>query len=210
VFIDVGAHIGFFSLLGAKRVGKNGLVLAFEPSPKTRSRLFANASMNGGLPLQILPYAVSDTVGKAVFFQHNQNPGQNSLRPLGEETAGKLEVETVTLDGFLPADIADRVTLVKMDIEGAELLALQGMRRLLAKEDSPDVMCEVTDEFLRTLGASESELLSFMTDLGYSAFVVSAATLMPNDHPRGGQYTALFTKRLDSMGRLLAGMKGLG
>lgn len=214
-FIDIGANLGYFTLLGSHLVGRGGVVFAFDPSPQIRDRLQTNVALNECGNIRILPYAVSDKSGQALFFQHNVNPGQNSLRSLGEQAAGVVKVETVTLDELLPAGVAVRARLVKMDIEGAELLALHGMKGLLSRENGPDVVCEITDSFLRPLGGSEADLLSYMKSLGYSGFLVENRRLIPFDaSPGQEQYTAFFTKRVDEaaclIDRELVGSVGSG
>jgi len=196
IFIDVGAHVGYFSILAAWVVGPKGLVMAFEPSPTMREKLVRNTALNELQNVRILPDAVSNVSGKRSLFVHKSKAGLSSLRPMKSKATGRICVTTVSLDEVLGPEFANRIKLVKLDIEGAELLALQGMKHLLSREQSPDVLCEVTDRFLRELGGSEEELMAYMAGHGYSVVRLPVEGSEPaRIHGEYEQYNALFTKR---------------
>jgi FkbM family methyltransferase len=143
VFYDVGASLGFFSLVAARAVGSTGQVNSFEPFPRTSARLRALMTANNIGHCTVIERAVSSSEGTADFFVAD---GDNAATPSlfqGKNTR-KLTVETVTLDGFAashrPPD------LIKLDVEGAEVVALQGATRLLASERPPRWIIEVHSE----------------------------------------------------------------
>lgn len=125
-FWDIGAHIGYMSLLGSRLVGPVGQVHAFEPMPANVARLREGMRLNAVTNMTVHPVAVSDTDRLGVLSRHESTSmwslvGQN---PLG------VQVTCVTLNAMLaslgPPD------LVKIDVEGAELQVLAGAERLLS------------------------------------------------------------------------------
>lgn len=196
VFVDIGAHAGYFSVLASSLVGEGGNVLAFEPAPSMQELFRENLALNKLSNVRLFPYAASNESGQTTLFLAGTHAGASSLRSLESATTEEIKVETVLVDQCLEPEIRDRVKLVKLDIEGAELLALKGMRNLLERENGPDVMCEVTDRFLRKLGGSEQSLLMWMEERGYHAFRIEGDELEPVHKPLGVfQYNVLFSKR---------------
>jgi len=132
VFFDVGAHLGFFSLLAARLVGSGGGVFAFEPDPHNFARLEANVARNGTYWVSPFPAAVSDRRGQVSFARCATACSHMQGKVLVDESSGDadtLTVQAVTLD-----DHYDRRTgVVKVDVEGGELLVLSGAPRLLAE-----------------------------------------------------------------------------
>jgi FkbM family methyltransferase len=196
VFVDIGAHVGYFSILASSLIGEKGEVFAFEPAPAMQKSFLRNLDLNKLANVHLFPHAVSNKFGEAVFWFNRTETGTSSLRPVKSNETEEVKVKTVILDQYLEPDVKDRVKLVKIDIEGAELLALEGMWDLLKRENGPDIMCEVTDEFLRDLGGSEETLLTLMKGYGYRAFWIEASGLKPiHGSPGVFQYNVLFTRR---------------
>jgi len=119
VFWDVGANVGFYSLLASKLVG-SGKVFAFEPAPRNLSYLRKHLAINRTKNVEILATAVSDRIGTASFeIEETGFMGHLS----GE---GSITVQTTTLDSLVEEGKVLPPNYMKMDIEGAELLALRG------------------------------------------------------------------------------------
>lgn len=175
VFVDVGANEGYFSLLACAAVGNDGHVFAIEAVPDTVSKLTRNTELNGfSKRVTICPVAASGENGYVeIFLPPVKTTGMNSMRK--HNNADKsVKVPCKRVDDVL-GDI--HVNLIKIDIEGAELLALRGMTKFLEKTNAPPVLCEVTDSFLKEMGASASELYKFMDDFGYKPFVLNNGIL---------------------------------
>lgn len=119
VFWDVGANVGFYSLLAANLVG-SGRVFAFEPVPRNLAYLRKHLALNRATNVEILEVAVSDRIGTSSFVLE----GTGSMGHLAGE--GSLTVPTTTLDALVEQGKVLPPDCVKMDIEGAELLALRG------------------------------------------------------------------------------------
>lgn len=137
VFWDVGAHCGFFSLLASRLVGPRGRVVSFEPSSANRDRLNWAIEANRSPNIEVLPNAVSAETGTAVIYSHEQSNAW-SLLP-GETTKAAGNVPCTTLDD-ISADLP-HPTLIKLDVEGAEVDAVRGARRLLAAQ-GPSLIVE--------------------------------------------------------------------
>lgn len=134
VIYDLGANIGYVSLLFARATGSSGQVFAFEPLPSNQERLQKNITLNNDLHVTLIPSAVSDKSGSATFMVHNSGGMGKVKEAAGREQgfANEISVQTVALDDFATTHPAPH--LVKIDIEGGEVLALRGMQSLLKKE----------------------------------------------------------------------------
>jgi FkbM family methyltransferase len=158
--VDVGANMGYYSLLGARLVGTEGRVFSFEPNSVVREQLSRNVAMNGFTNISIRPEAMAGTSGELRFYISDvpENSGISSLVPgsgLGSE--GKV-VPAVSLDDFSRGLGTRKIDLLKMDIEGAELQVIQGGRGLLARKDAPALLFESFDV---------APLLAALNELGY-------------------------------------------
>lgn len=136
VFYDIGANIGFYSTIAARLVGASGCVYAFEPYPKSSAGALRNARLNGFTNVTVVTAAVSDTNGH-MMLRLSDHAAQHRLA----EGTG-VPVEVVTIDQWIRRENARPPTLVMIDVEGAELQALEGMRATLL-EHRPVVCCEV-------------------------------------------------------------------
>ncbi len=135
VAYDVGANIGYVSLLLAKRVGENGKVFSFEPLPDNQERLQKNVALNPNLSVRLIPKAVADKAGETTFLVHSSG-GMGKLQgSFGKNVdfATQMEVETIGLDDFVYKEKNAAPNIIKIDIEGGEVQALKGMQRLLKK-----------------------------------------------------------------------------
>jgi FkbM family methyltransferase len=180
--IDIGANVGYYTMVAAKLVGPAGCVHAFEASPRTAAWLVANAALNPGANIHVHIHAVTDRCGETQFFTAAPDrTGYSSIRDLGEQATAVATVPTISLDSILSELPPTR--LVKIDVEGAELLVLRGMRGLIER-DQPHFILELDDAFLRELGASAREQCEFLTSLGYELCrIVARGALEPVTRP---------------------------
>lgn len=230
VCIDVGANIGYFTTLASRLVGPTGRVIAFEPLPSSFRRCLVHVQLNHCSNVEVHQLALSDREGVTTLYEPQLGRGRDlcTVRPVATQgtASGTIEhqVRTVRLDEFLDSVTASRVNFIKLDVEGAELLALHGMERLLGSCPDLEVLCEVTDSFLKELGGSERELLRYLSEVGYSAYrvapprpikgldqYVSTAALhraaleiigLCGVGEREFQYDALFTRTAPKVGEL--------
>jgi len=143
VFYDIGANAGFFSLLGSKCVGDRGQVFAFEPLRENIETLKSQLELNQVVNCTIIEAAVSDQVGEIQFCEESETTGGHIKSR--ESNEGRVNVvKTTTLDEF--AKINRPPDFIKMDIEGAEVFALQGAHGLLTKPNPPKFLIELHGE----------------------------------------------------------------
>lgn len=135
-FIDVGAAYGWYTVIAAGRVGPQGRVIAFEPAPDNRAYLEKNVAANGGRNVKVEPLALSNKKQKLSFYLDPANFGDHSLVENAERSGGKIEVDAVTMDEYLKGFVG-RISLIKIDTQGAEGFIFDGMQETLEK--NPDV-----------------------------------------------------------------------
>jgi hypothetical protein len=142
--------------------------------------------------VKLAQLAVSDRLGKARFFiGPKDNTGLSALRE-PRQSSGSFDVDLSSLDEL--AEDWGRVSLVKIDVEGAELQVLRGMENLL-KLHRPTLLVEITDTFLRSLGDNAEALLRYVTQHGYTCYVCGGGEIKPLDEPLAAmpkQWNALF------------------
>jgi FkbM family methyltransferase len=169
-FVDVGAHIGMYTVAAAITLRDHGRVLAFEPNPDARAQLVANIELNRCENVTVSEQAVADRVGEA--FLHvptTADPSFSSLSGGRFAEGNPVEVITTTLDeevekyGLHPR-------LIKIDVEGAELAALGGATRTL--EGRPALLIELSPE-------SSARVEERLSGLGYRAYAVKGRRLEP-------------------------------
>lgn len=174
VFVDVGANVGWFSLLVGDhlvRVG-GGRVVAIEANPSLVPRLAASV-VDSGLDhiVEIKPYAVSDAVGLVqVSASDEGNIGGLNISPIVEGGQRRNIVPCLPLDDLL-SDLP-RCDLVKFDIEGAELLALKGFCRILQRMH-PKIIMEINETALGWVSrAGIEDLVGYMRSFGYNTYMI--------------------------------------
>lgn len=165
VVADVGAHIGFYSLLAA-REAPHAAVFAFEPDPYNAAALRANARRSGAQNLKVVERALSDRSGPATFRQNEASTGSSLVpRIVGVGPARDIEVETATLDSEL-GDLSGRRLLLKLDVEGAERLVLSGAAETLRSAAAVTAIVELHPHALREAGTTPQELVADLEALG--------------------------------------------
>jgi FkbM family methyltransferase len=127
IVFDIGANVGFFTLLASKLAGPSGHVYAFEPLPRNLSFIEKHVRLNGLTNVTVKPIAIASTSGTA-WFGDGENDSQARLSEKGEH-----QVPTTSLDDLVANGIAPRPAFIKMDIEGAESDALRGAQTLLGE-----------------------------------------------------------------------------
>jgi len=172
IVIDVGGNVGYFTILASEFVGAHGKVYSVEPSSNTRIRLDENIKLNRVSNVEVLAYAAWNGVGKANFYQHSSDRGGCSLRDLGSGIVAE-EASLVRLDAVIPAGECSRVRLIKLDIEGAECQALEGLSSLLESNGPLSIVVEVEDKKLRGLDRSAEDLFELLLGYGMTAYRIA-------------------------------------
>jgi FkbM family methyltransferase len=145
VFYDVGANVGFFTLIAARLVGPRGQVYAFEPVGESAAAVRANAALNGFSNVTVIESAVGASAGRDRLVVVEDLSWSRLERLRGQPGAtATVEVEVVAVDQLVEGGELRPPTLVKIDVEGAELSVIEGMRRTLERH-RPAVVCELHD-----------------------------------------------------------------
>ena len=204
VVVDVGAHVGWFTLLTATMVGNSGRVMAFEPVADNFEHLQANIDRNFFCNVEAVQAAVGARQGSASLFINADNDGGHALwdvglHPMNELSRAhpqKVDVAVVDLDTTLDAAGLDRIRLIKIDAEGAEIQVLEGARRALAEGRVDFVICELNESALRECGTSSDAMRRMMLSHGYQSFLVGDGWPMPLWLPPETRVSTRFTPNL--------------
>lgn len=171
VVVDIGANIGYYTLIAAELVGKNGKVFAFEPEPQNYALLVRNIEVNGYKNVVPVQKAVSDKVGTTrLYLSPDGNTGWHRIYD-SHNGWDSIEIETVTLDEFFK-DKEGEIDIIKMDVEGAELTILQGMSQILKRNDSLKIFTEFSPTLLEKFGSSPEEYLNQLINHGFKIYGV--------------------------------------
>lgn len=181
-FIDAGANIGLYTLFASKKVGEQGIVVAIEPSGREFHRLKMNVEMNALSNVRLLQVAVSNCPRRAsLLVAAEEHSGHNTLGNFGYESVVPQSEEWVRverLDDIAKQESLGRIDVIKMDIEGAELFALQGAAETLA-QFHPIVLLELSDKTLEHQGCKSEQIWEFLTKGGYRIYTFDRGTGLP-------------------------------
>jgi FkbM family methyltransferase len=168
-FVDVGANIGLMTMRAAEIVGTNGKVYAFEPNPKTNEILRENVDRNNLKNVQIESYALGSEIKEAIIYDRwDANRGAASLIKPEIETTSTSILQTTFDDYFKDSE---RISVVKIDVEGFELEVLNGAKNALNKIEAPILIIECSSTRENTFGDSIKPLYDFISSLnGYKVF----------------------------------------
>ncbi|MEU0689974.1 FkbM family methyltransferase [Streptomyces uncialis] len=171
-YVDVGANIGYYSLLAAQLVGDEGQVVAIEASPVFHQRLLRNVVLNGHRNVRAINGAVSDAEEILTFvLASSANMGANSIVPYEGPTESTFEIEARPLPDLLTAEEISRARVIKIDVEGAEGSVVRGMAQMLPRlRPDAEVTVEVTPERMARLGDSADELMETMKAHGFHPY----------------------------------------
>ncbi len=164
--LDVGANIGYYTLLFAKRVGPRGQVFAFEPEPDNFSLLEKNIRANDYRNVVAVNAALSDRAGKLNLHVCDENRGDHRIY-LTDEKRLAVEVTALVADQYLDSLRAD-VQFVKIDVQGAEAKVLRGMQNLLRRSRACQVAMEFWPLGIDRAGDDVRQMLDLLAELGFS------------------------------------------
>lgn len=161
--LDLGANVGYFTLLAAEGVGASGSVIAFEPEPKNCELLHKSLTANGFTHVDCRQQAASDTDEMLPLYVAPKGEGLHTIGTPDQDW-DSIEVEAVRLDRVFPSE---RFDFIKMDIEGAEPRALAGMGELLGRCEGVRLLVEFNPWSLVKNESDAPSYLKQLTDLGF-------------------------------------------
>ena len=188
--IDVGANIGFFTLRFARWTGSGGQVIAIEPEPENlavlRRRLAASRQNERVIVIMAI---AAEAAGIGHLEINRDHPGDHKIGTSG------VPVTAVTLDAVLAQHGSPAISLVKIDVQGAEMRVLKGATGLLERY-RPALFIEIDDAALRKQGATAEEVFSFLAARGYRPYRLrrfdAPQPIVARDFPRHGYVDILF------------------
>jgi len=170
--IDIGANIGYYSLMASVRVGLKGRIYAFEPVAKIYNRLVENIYLNK--ITNIFPYRLALFNEKTeidIYLGKESNWGMSSIKLHSEYSGIKEKVRTETLDDFVRENKIKRIDLIKIDAEGSEPFIIEGMTSIL-KKYKPMILTEINDEKLHSVSYNKKKLYDLMYKYDYYPFEI--------------------------------------
>ncbi|MFG2498556.1 FkbM family methyltransferase [Streptomyces sp. NPDC048441] len=171
-YVDVGANVGVFAVLGSRLVGSGGRVVAIEASPVFHRRVLRNAELNGSGNIRAVNAAVSDSRKMLTFvLASSHNMGANSIVPYDGPAESTFEMAALPLAELLKPDEIAGARVIKIDVEGAEGGVVRGLAPVLDRlRPDAEIAVEVTPERMAQLGESAEELMETMRAGGFHAY----------------------------------------
>lgn len=175
VVLDLGANIGYYTMIFAKLIGPKGKVFAFEPEPNNFELLKKNLTINGYQNSTIEDAAVSDENGEIKLYLSEGRATNHRTFHSKSVSKNFVVVKKVKLDDYFKNNpIRKRISFVKMDVEGSELDALKGMTSILNENKNIKILIEFAPQNIREFGAQPSDLLKILRNHGFSLYEVNS------------------------------------
>lgn len=171
IVIDVGANIGYYTLIFAKLVGDKGKVIAFEPEPKNFEILKKNIEINNLTNVVVEQKIISNINGKRKLFLADTGIVGHHTNPLKNST-NFIEIDSTTLDDYLAKDsLSDKINFIKIDVEGGELQVLEGSKKILEKNKDLKIFTEFNRENIKEYDSSPEKMLNLMVKNNFQFYV---------------------------------------
>lgn len=199
VVIDVGANVGWFTILAATLVGPDGVVEAFEPAPANVEKLKRNIQLNGFQNIRVRPLAVGDELCEVEFYLNPYGNGGHALWDMQKDIpkntpSAVMSVGKVRLDDFKLAN--KKPKLIKIDTEGHDFRVLKGATSLLLHCHPPFIVSELHQSGLHAFGETQNEFRGFMKAAGYDTFLLHKDLPFPLFLPLGTQIKTNYVQNL--------------
>ena len=177
--LEIGANLGYYLLLEAQLIGSNGMIYAFEPDPRNIRILTLNIKENNlERMVKVFPHAVSNQSGEKRFYLSKQT-NLNTMVEDHKETKDSIIVKTIAIDNF--DKISLPINFIRMDIEGFEVEAVEGMLGLLKRASDIKLLIELHPH-LYTVSRNFTKIIEKLFTLGFAPrFVISAGEHAPRE-----------------------------
>lgn len=166
IIIDLGANIGYYTLLFSRLVGNEGKVYAFEPDPNNFALLEKNVKENGYTNIVLEQKAVSDFEGTTKLYISNINTGGHRIFDIGANEEF-IKIETIKLDDYLQDK---KVDFIKMDIQGSEAKAIMGMKNIISQNQSLKIISEFAPFLLKKSGCDPMLYTNLLLEQGFELY----------------------------------------
>ncbi len=171
VVVDIGANIGYYTLLAAHLVGEEGKVFAFEPDPYNYSLLCRNIKVNGYRNVVPVQKAVSSKLGETKLFLDRSNLGGHSLSETNVDLRGTITVEATSLDDYFK-NRDWKIDVIKIDVQGLEMKVLEGMTNVINQNDNLKIIMEFWPMGIRNSGSSPMVFLNRLVECGFKLYQI--------------------------------------
>ena len=171
VVVDIGANVGYYTLLVAHLVGDEGKVFAFEPDPNNYSLLCKNIEVNGYRNVIPVRKAVFNKSGKTSLFLDKNNLGGHSLSEANVHKSASITVEVTSLDDYFK-NTDCKIDVIKMDVQGSEMGVLEGMTNTINRNDNLKIITEFWPMGLRNSGSSPIDFLNKLVEYGFALYCI--------------------------------------
>ena len=171
IVIDVGANIGYYTLIFAQLVGKSGKVFAFEPEPKNFEILKKNIAINNYDNVIVEQKIVSEKNGKMKLYVSNSDIVGHRIQQM-RDLENFVEVESVTLDDYMKKlSLDDKVNFIKIDVEGFEPNVLEGSKKVLEKNNHLKIFTEFNREVVKKYGTEPKKMIDLLYEKGFEIYL---------------------------------------
>lgn len=167
IVVDVGANIGYYSIIFSKLVGAQGKVYAFEPDPVNFSILKKNIELNKCTNVVLEQKALSNKTGKITLYVSEENRGDHRIYDSGDARK-TVEIEAVRLDDYLTTRAPHGVNFIKMDVQGAEVAVLEGARDVLRRSAALTMFSEFWPFAITKARRNPREFFAILKESGFS------------------------------------------
>ena len=175
IVVDIGANIGYFTLLMAKLVGINGKIISFEPEPSNFTLLNKNVIINNYQNVTLEKKGISDYNGRCKFFLSTDAPGMHSLHKI-DSKGEEINIDVIKLDEYFnTTGLIDKISLIKIDVEGAELQVLNGMKTIL-KNKKLKLLIEFIPKHLEKHGTNPDDILKILEKNNFKIYHINEKT----------------------------------
>lgn len=178
IVVDIGAHIGYYTLILAKSVGEEGKVYAFEPDPTNFALLKKNIETNGYKNVVLEQKAVSNSSGKVKLHLGKERSTHHSIHQNKYSSEDYVLVESISLDDYFK-EIS--LNFAKIDIEGEEFGALRGMQSLLKRSNDLKIITEMVPIFLEQIKITPEQFVKFLQEQEFIVYTIheESQTIVP-------------------------------
>ena len=202
VVLDIGANIGYYTLLFAQLVGSKGRVFSFEPDPVNFDLLRKSVDLNGYQNVTLIQKAVSNKNGKLELHIGKENRAINRIYDAGmSDTEDSIEIDTILLDDYFK-DHGLKIDFAKIDVEGSESGVIEGMSSILKKSKNLKIMTEFDPFLMKKFGVDAANYIQLLLEHGFKLYdilrekgkfvpIISSESFRTTT-PKEGDYTYLF------------------
>jgi FkbM family methyltransferase len=168
---DIGANIGYYTLLAARLVGEEGKVFAFEPEPHNYSLLCKNIEVNGYRNVIPIRKAVFSKSGKMKLFLDKSNLGGHSLSEANVDKSAYITIEVTRLDDYFK-NTDYKIDVIKVDVQGTEMEVLEGMTNTINQNENVKIITEFWPVGLQNSGSSPTGFLNKLIECGFALYQI--------------------------------------